>query len=206
MAILDRRNESRQVNNALDILPVLRETFREMGFVDHSNFTSNGDDAISYRNNDVRVLSDLKYEERYFLYFNNRGSQSANGYCIFPEKNFGQGLAFVKGGLIQRVAVTALHELGHLMGRPLDYQVDEEAKAYAFARAGANAIYDNNIDKLGEEILGVVDTEPDANHWLDHFRAHKFVSDLSSRGMDPLDLYEMLCRKEISVADYDSIK
>ncbi|MEK6910400.1 MAG: hypothetical protein AABW82_01370 [Nanoarchaeota archaeon] len=200
MAKLDRDFEIGYARETSKILPILAETFRELGFADNFRTLTNRKNVTFFRDNELSVVSNLRYDQIYSEH-NNDNPIASNAYCIFPEHNFGTGLAFVRTGLIHSVLVSALHEFGHLLGKPLDEFSNEEAKAYAFSRAGANIIASGNIEGLGRRVLEAVNIRPSEKEYPDHHMAHGFVANLVEQGMNPMELYEMLCKKSICVSD-----
>ncbi|MEK6889786.1 MAG: hypothetical protein AABX35_01225 [Nanoarchaeota archaeon] len=199
MVKLNRDLEIGYVRETSQVLPVLRETFKAMGFAD--DFRINGrKNVVSFRDNEFAVVSDLEYNRLDYMH-NDKNPSVSNAFCIFPEYNPGLGLAFVREGFVEQVVVSTIHEFGHLLGNPLDNVPDEEAKAYAFVNAGANLIKARNIGGLGEKVGSILNRKPCFKTSPNHHMAHGFVANLVEQGMNPLDLYEMLCNRSISVCD-----
>lgn len=200
MAKLVRDPEEGYAKDTLKVLPVLRDTFKALGFTDTLRVHRERKNVASFRDNEISVVTNLEYD-RVYPQHNDDNPIASNAYCVFPEHNSGTGLAFIREGFIERVVVSSLHEFGHLLGNPLDNNANEEAKAYAFVSAGAKLIKDRDIGGLRNKIMPIVDRKPSAKHSPEHYSAYEFVANLVKKGMDPLDLYEMLCNRSLSVND-----
>jgi len=88
---------------------------------------------------------------------------------------------------IDELLLTIGHEIGHLMTKQLDNIQDEEAKAFAFARAWAQVIKENDTGGLGMNIT----IPAPANNGL-HDKALEYVNSWLKAGESPLSIFYML--------------
>lgn len=102
-------------------------------------------------------------------------------------------MVFVRNDSLEKVMVTLGHEIGHVLSNSLDYDIDEEAKAFAFSIAWIKAIKDNNIGNLSENLV-----IPEPAHNGIHNAALKFVLDKIRDGVSAFDLFDCLASKEVS--------
>jgi hypothetical protein len=107
---------------------------------------------------------------------------SIRGFAI-PQKQ----AIFAVEAPIDELLLTIGHEIGHLMSKQLDNIQDEEAKAFAFARAWAQVIKDEDIGGLGRNI-----TMPaPATNGL-HDKALEYVNSWLKAGESPMSIFYML--------------
>jgi hypothetical protein len=88
---------------------------------------------------------------------------------------------------IDELLLTIGHEIGHLLTKQLDDAKDEEAKAFAFARAWAETIKENDVGGLGNNIKIPA---PAANGL--HDKALEYVNSWLKAGESPLSIFYML--------------
>ena len=102
---------------------------------------------------------------------------------------------FIKENDLDKVMLVIGHELGHVLTPTLPNMHDEEAKAFAFELAWMEAIVEDNIANLKENIS--LDFKPAANGL--HDVAFGFVKNLVNTGKKALDILEQIVGREISV-------
>jgi hypothetical protein len=107
----------------------------------------------------------------------------------------GTSEVFVRHDSLDKLLLTLGHEIGHVLSPTLPDGRDEEAKAFAFSMAWMQAIRRHDIAGLATAVLSTV--EP-AHNGL-HDTGLDFVLSHVSNGEDPLAIFRMLAKQEISV-------
>jgi len=132
----------------------------------------------------ISVCSEEKMKE-----LNKNWHPGIEGFAI----NTHPKMVFVKKGELANIIVTLGHELGHVISDPLDNDIDEEAKAFAFEIAWIRAIKEKNIADLGKNLR-----IPEPAHNGLHNTALEFVlKEVLTK--DPMDLFWDFSRKNTSV-------
>lgn len=121
-------------------------------------------------------------------------SNGISGFAVNRKKS-GQGcVIFIKEDELARVMITVGHEIGHCLSNPLPDQRDEEAKAFAFELAWVEILHKHNIAGLSNCITPTIP----ANNGL-HNIAFDFISSLTKRGKEAIELFTKLISGELSI-------
>lgn len=107
-------------------------------------------------------------------------SPGIQGFCLHATKEL-----FVRSGKLDKVMVVIGHEIGHLLTNSLPSIINEEAKAFSFERAWLQAIVENNIGGIANNIN--LNFNP-ANNGV-HDVAFRFVKRRLNEGKSPLSLF-----------------
>jgi len=120
-------------------------------------------------------------------------NEAIHGFAI-NRRSFGQlSEVFVRKGELDKIMITLGHELGHVLSKRLEKDVDEEAKAFAFSLAWMRKIKELNIGNLATAIrLG----RPASNGL--HDVALDFVLE-SVKKQDPLEVFYALSQGSLGV-------
>jgi len=116
--------------------------------------------------------------------FGGRWNENIQGFSI-NRKGFSESLIIVKEDSLDRLLITIGHEIGHVLGFTLGSARNEEAKAFAFEMEWINAIYENDIAGLKENIN--LDPRPAENGL--HDVAFNFVRKLLLSGDEAIGIY-----------------
>lgn len=138
----------------------------------------------------IHILSKEKLKAAHQA-FGNGWNENIQGFAISGI----QRMVFIKQNDLDKVMLVAGHEIGHVLTKTLSNAHDEEAKAFAFELAWMEAIVENNIADLKENIT--LDMQP-ANNGL-HNVAFNFVKKAMQTGKRAVDVLEKIVKKEISV-------
>ncbi len=124
------------------------------------------------------------------------GSTWKQGILGFAVNNRpGTSEVFVQQDSLDRLMLVIGHELGHVLSQRLDNAHDEEAKAFAFELAWADAIKEHDIAGLSASISEGI---PPAANGL-HDVSWNFVRGIVRKGVSALDLYKKLIIRALSV-------
>lgn len=148
---------------------------------------------------DLNIVIDIVPEQKFKKLFENFGGSWNKGIQGFSVNHEGRqpSLVIVKEEDLDKVMITVGHEIGHVMAKRLDNKIDEEAKAFAFELAWINALFTENIAGLRASLN--VTPQP-ANNGV-HDVGFNFVLKQLMHDQEPLDVFDALSRKEISVEE-----
>jgi hypothetical protein len=107
----------------------------------------------------------------------------------------GTSEVFVRRDTLDRLLLTLGHELGHILSPTLPDARDEEAKAFAFSIAWMQAIRKHDIAGLAGTVTNPLRPAENGLHDI----GLDFVLTHVVRGEDPLTVFRMLARQELSV-------
>jgi hypothetical protein len=141
----------------------------------------------------IHILSKEKLKAAHQA-FGSNWNDAIQGFAVNgPERK-----VFIKQNDLDKVMLVAGHEIGHVLTKSLSNAHDEEAKAFAFELAWMEAIVENNIADLKENIT--LDNMQPANNGL-HNIAFNFVKKMMNTGKRAVDVLEKIVKKEISVLE-----
>ncbi len=109
---------------------------------------------------------------------------------------------FAVSGNLDEVMLVLGHELGHVITQVLPNRHVEEAKAFAFESAWANAIFEHDIGGLKGSINAAMLGMKPARNGL-HDLAFEFVKSATMSGKDPLALHSELSGRWVAFGDLD---
>lgn len=110
---------------------------------------------------------------------------------------------FAVAGSLDEVMLVIGHELGHVLTPALGSQKAEEAKAFAFEMAWAQAIFEHDIAWLRNSInAAAVNMKPAANGL--HDLAFAFVKAATLAGKEPLQLHSQLSLQRDFDIDFEN--
>ncbi len=112
---------------------------------------------------------------------------------------------FAAAGSLDEVMLVIGHELGHVLSPALNNQQAEEAKAFAFEMAWAQAIFEHDIGGLRQSINQAALSMKPAQNGL-HDLAFAFVKAATMMaGKEPLALHsEIAARPDFDIQEFDS--
>jgi len=167
---------TRAVNEQQEVMPLIVEAFEKLT---QTPFPAD-------------VLVNVCSEELMAKHFGPGFDSSIQGFC---RNKVGKGVSevFVKKGDLAHVMLTAGHELGHAMTKPLGDQRDEEAKAFAFSLAWMDCIRENDIGGLQVAI----NPRPAENGL--HNVAFNFVISMHKQGKKMMKIFEELCEGVLTI-------
>jgi hypothetical protein len=175
-----RRPQAQFIGTAEQVQPFVEQTFELL--------TGNSfpDDIV------IRICNDDELRKAHSLH----GGAWTNGILGFAINRYPYpSLIFIKQNQLDAMMLTIGHELGHVVAQRLGNPIDEEAKAFAFERAFAKTIIDNNIANLQSSFN--VDFTPAGNGI--HDRAFNFVHKLIKQGKSAISVFRGFARGTISV-------
>jgi hypothetical protein len=145
--------------------------------------------------NDI-VFNVCSWQEliREYPEFSEQGRPDVLGFAINRRHLSLSSIIFARKDNLDRLLLTIGHEIGHVISRQLSIGVDEEAKAFAFSIAWADAIRKNDIAGLKKSIKGTI---APAENGL-HDRALMFVLDKIRKGMSAIEVFYMVSSGKIS--------
>lgn len=175
------RPRTQFVNESTTILPFVKDAFK----------VTTGKEMPDIQ---LFLLDDEDFKNAYES-FGSKFKLGLQGFSI----NGKDRLVFAKKDYLDRVMLTIGHEIGHVLSMPLQSQLDEEAKAFAFSVAWMRAIVQNNIAGLQMSI-----EENPAKNGL-HDVAYEFVRQRIDKGENALDLFVKFAIGEESVKTLEVI-
>ena len=128
--------------------------------------------------------------------FGGTWSEGIQGFSI-NRKGFSQSLIFLKETELDKMLITAGHEIGHVLSFPLARQLNEEAKAFAFEMAWIKRLHENNIANLQQSI----NLAPNpAKNGL-HDKAFAFVKTILDSGKEAMDTFAELVNGSLIIPE-----
>ncbi len=139
----------------------------------------------------ITVLNDTEFAKAHIAH-DGATSEGVQGFSINTN---GKGInkVFVRANPLDKLMLTIGHEIGHVLTQSLSNPHDEEAKAFAFSIAWMNAVKDQNIAGIGNNIL------PEPAHNGLHDKAFAFVQWVIDNGTRAWDAFLQLARGEITI-------
>lgn len=110
---------------------------------------------------------------------------------------------FAAAGSLDEVMLVIGHELGHVLSPALSNGRSEEAKAFAFEMAWAQAIFEHNTGGLRQSINSAALSMKPAQNGL-HDLAFAFVKAAAMAGKEPLQLHSQISLQHDFDIDFES--
>ena len=139
---------------------------------------------------DIVICSEKEFKEK--LDIDNPGVRGVT----LNRRHMGQiTQVFVKEDELDKVMLTIGHELGHAITLPINNEIQEEAKAFAFQIAWMQNVHEHDIGNLKFSIN--LDFNPATNGV--HNVAFNQVAHLVSNGDSPLIIFNKIINNEVQI-------